>query len=723
MAGNIVAVLPDGTRLEFPPGTDPAVIQATVQRAAASEGGPNPTPGGENLRAAPPGSAAGAPNAGPPPRQSDPGVSFGARMLKGPALDRIFPLSEMIARGTNAVAPGLVSDERLQSLLDHHRQQQEEYETRRLADGQEGFDAGRMSGTVLSDLGLAKALGPRWLTAPKTAMETVKSGATIGGAASFASPVPGSDKMGGAEFAKEKAIQTGIGAGAGALIGPIAATLSEKALGLGSVVLGNIASRVKSRVLPSQAQRVTRSDELLETYLETQAQAVNVDWAKLPEAMRNSLREATRRATTVTGELPDEAVKNRLIATSEGLPQLTLGQATRNPTQFSRELNSPDEELRDYLGNQQLAATQRLGEVREAAGPDASAYGAGEKVAATLEAQRKAIDAEIGALYDVARESKGGYNLIQNTTDFAKTAKRDLKQQQLWENLPSGLRNQLDLLTSNDGRFKLTARQAAQMLKNINSQTTNMRDPSNVALGTLKSHLNDLLDNAQFRDDAGSEAVKAFRAASAKRAEKGRWENSSRAIADLSSRNPKTLTENVVNRYVMNGSVDDLTGLWKTLPDDVRQVVKRQFVNQVAQKAMNGYGSQASSAAAAVKYLNQYPKEKLNVMFSTKELSSLRNTLEYLRLTKDAPPGSFVNRSGTAVALHDLLSRSQGIPLIGPNVSSPLLQFGQRLQSDVARGPGLHVLDEPGESAVRDGLSGAVPFLAVPGYQTFLGEK
>jgi hypothetical protein len=358
-------------------------------------------------------------------------------------------------------------------------------------------------------------------------------------------------------------------------------------------------------------------------------------------------------------------------------------------------MNSPDETLRGYLGSQRDTATQRLREVGAGVGPARTPYELGTEVETTIAAQAKARRDAISQLYETARSNKAGYQIVQNTTDFAKSAVRDLKTDQLWDELPNGIKTQLRVLLNEDGRYKLTARQAVKMLQNINGLTTDARDPANAALAVVKRNLNSLLDAPQFRDPvAGGEVIDAFRKASAERASMGRWEESSSAIAELAKRNPRVATERIFDRYVMSGSVDDFTGLWKTVPLEVRQGIKRQFIDSVASAAMNKTQSQAAGAAgAASELLRRFPKEKLDLMFAPSELKSLRNTLEYLRLTSEAPAGNFVNRSNSLVDLKDFLSQSQNIPIAGPNIAAPLRRMME-------------------ESAAREAMSGRG--LAVP---------
>lgn len=692
---DIIVPLPDGRRARFPKGTAPEVIEATIARLAA----PNPSAGVENSAAAPPATAATAPAGSGAPKPGALADNFLSRAVRGALVNRVDPAAEMLVRGVNAI--GLVPDSEVANVQRINAERRALHEASRERVGDTGFDAAATTGTAALDMAalgpMMRLLGKPHLANPRSLIDLAKAGGVAGGTAGLLSPVEGSEEMSNPRLAWEKAKQIGVGGGAGALAAPLGAVAIDKTLGGVRDVATAVARGARRAVAPTTAQQAVNDPRSLEAYLMNEARQVGVDWARVPEAMKNSLREATRRATTVTGALPADAVRNRLVAEAEGLPQLTVGQSTRDPMQFSREANSPDEELRALFQGQRTAATERLGTLSNRYGAPRTDYELGTAIEGTVASQAAQHRAAINALYNVARDKQGGYQVLQNTTDFAKEAVRELKKQQLWEDLPASMRGQLQLLTSDGGRYKLTARQAVQLLQNINGKTTDMRDPTNAALGLLKSRVNDLLDAPQFRDaKTGEDVIAAFRAASARRAEMGRWEDSSAAIKELAKRNPRIATERIFDRYVIGGSVDDFAGLWNTLPSNLQNGVRRQFIDEITARAMNRTATDATNFGSATKMLREYPREKLDLMFSRDELRSLRNTLEYLRLTTEAPAGSFVNRSNSLVDLKDLLSNTQNVPLLGPTVSGPLRKMVEANEArNAATSGGLFVASDP----------------------------
>lgn len=685
--------LENGVVLEFPDGTSPAVVEAAKAKFATTTAAP-PTLGQRAMASVP------------------------GRLGMGAVMDRLDPMAESAARGAQALGlevPG-ASVKDVQAM---NKERRGIYEAARTATGQEGLDIARMLGPLPVDIAVTKSIAPKLLAAPKTTSELIKSGAVIGGGSAAMAPVKGSEELSGADYALEKLKQTGIGTGMGAAITPVAAPLTELAMqGVGKVA-NTLAQKAKTLFAPNIAQEIVKDATKLDEFLAAQAKQVGVDFAAIPENVRDSLRQAAVRATSATGKLPEAAIQNRMLAEKAGLPQLTVGQATRDPVQFSREANLADEGFRQFLGGQQTAATQALKGAQGALPGEATPYVAGSEVIKDLAAQRKVYDDKIRELYDTARNDPAGYQLIQNTRDFAKETIKDLKKQQLWGELPSVFQKQLNLLTVDSGRFKLSARQAADLLKNVNAQRSpSGQEPKDVALGILKTRARELLDNAEMRNpEEGARVIGAFKEASKKRAERGQWEGSSTAIETLAGKSP-IAPERVYEKYVASGSVDDLKGLWATLGAESKQLMQRQFVNDLVNRAMNRSGTELTNYSSALKWMREIPKEKLTTLFPNKEdLQQFKSILEYVRLTKEAPPGNFVNRSNTAVMLMDAIASARNVPILGPMVSKPFSDLRAQRTAAGAQSGALFGEGETSQLPVgalqRLGAQ-AVPYLAAP---------
>lgn len=715
---DITVYTEDGKTATFPAGTSRQVVLDTMQRVAP---GQKLTFLGEPAAAAPPGAAAGSAATGA--GKGNPGAladSFMARALRGLTVNRLDPAAEMLARAASPFLPnGDQEVKRVQGMNLERKQLQADSRERV---GDTGLDNAALPATILADAVMLPrtlaAAGMRSAMAPRSLLDLAKVGGASGGVGAVLSPTEGSEEMSGGELAVEKATQGLVGTGIGAVASPL--------IGLGLGKLGQLAnSAVESggRMLRNLTGRnpalSTATDPReLEKFLEAQAASANVDWRAVPDALKESLREATRRATSVSGTLPEAAVKNRLIAESQGLPQLTLGQSTRDPVQFSREANSPEETLRNLFADQRNAATARLGKLSGDFGPPRTPFEFGTQIAEEVGGQAETRRKAVGALYDAFKSDAAGYHKLTNTPDFVKAALAELKVNQQFNDLPKTFRDQLMELSRGQN---LSIRDAAQLWKNINSYyNSTYGTPAGAAVATLKTQVANLLDDATFAGTKrGTEVIEKFRAANAERRLMGEWENSSAAIKELAKKNPQVAAERVFERYVFSGSVKDFQGLWKTLPKDAQMAVRRQFVDKLSSMTLNQWGSSATRGGDAMKTLSGFPKEKLEVMFPGKELTSLKNTLEYLRLTTDAPPGNFVNRSNSLVDLKDFLGQTSNFPILGPAVSGPLRKMMEQHEARLAAdGFGLVAPPPPAnvprvvESVVRRVPGAASPNLA-----------
>lgn len=708
----IIEQLPDGRVLRFPKGTSPEVIERVKREQAAQA----PAATAPAASAQPPARAESAPR----PGGAQSGAladSFLGRAARGAIINRIDPAAEMAARLGARV--GLASEEDVRQVQGMNAERRDLQADARKRVGSEGFDWAALAGTAPLDFFTLRGLlsGSRALSNPQDLFELSKAGAVAGAVTGVVGPTENSEKRSDAGLLLEKAKQAAMGGVFGGVAAPLVALGLNKAVETGQNLVGG-AKRLAQRVIaPNEGQKTVADPRALEAYLQEQAQRNNIDWAKLPETVRASLREATRRAVSVTGELPDAAVRNRLVAEAEGLPPLTLGQATRDPIQFSREANSPEEELRRFLASQRDTATAHLRERGAAFGPQKSPYELGSTIGDDISAQATAKRKAIEELYKDLSGDAAGYHRIANTPDFVRKALATQKTEFHFDNLPPAFQKQLLALEESGG--KLSIRDAVQLWKNINSHySSTVGTPTGAALRSLKEDLRELLDTAKFTNTTkGDVVLDKFRAANQARRQMGEWEETSAAIAELASRKPAIAAERVFSRYIMNGSVKDFIGLWKTLPEETQGLVRRHFVDTVAAAAMNKTDSAATGAAgSAMKMLRDYPKEKLALMFKPEELKSLRNTLEYLRLTSEAPSGSFVNRSNSLVDLKDFLSRTEHFPLIGPWATGPAKRLMEQNASRRAIESGGLTVGPPQATipaAVRH-AERLMPFIAAP---------
>jgi len=135
------------------------------------------------------------------------------RVTPQPIRDAVNRADQFLFENTGGLVGGVGSmDERV-------RQREADYQARMQATGQDGFDGMRLAGNIINPANIPAF---RMMTAPSVVGRLGQGGA-VGGVYGAAQPVTGGDPD---DFAAEKAMQTAIGAGTGAvgetLLGPLA---------------------------------------------------------------------------------------------------------------------------------------------------------------------------------------------------------------------------------------------------------------------------------------------------------------------------------------------------------------------------------------------------------------------------------------------------------------------------------------------------------------------
>jgi hypothetical protein len=194
----MIAELADGRRLEFPDGTDPAIVQSTVKRMLmVRPRAPIETPQFEK-------DAADIANATP------------SQVIAGnPVIRGAIGAADMVRGGVQLLgnSPGLSWTGLGQATNKNESSLQAIIDAGRKAYGDSGMDVSRILGGMLSPVGLkgAQLLGPA-----TTAVGRIGQGTTIGGVSGLLSPVVGAQS--GSDYAGQAAANTGIGAVTGGLL-------------------------------------------------------------------------------------------------------------------------------------------------------------------------------------------------------------------------------------------------------------------------------------------------------------------------------------------------------------------------------------------------------------------------------------------------------------------------------------------------------------------------
>ncbi|WP_186076131.1 glucosaminidase domain-containing protein [Burkholderia gladioli] len=449
-------------------------------------------------------------------------------------------------------------------------------------------------------------------------------------------------------------------AGAGAL-GGAAGGAAGVALGSVSDALATGATRIANAVRQSLPSGQTAMSANVDAILQRAAADQNLDLSAIPQSILNGVRQQVTEALS-SSAVPDAA---SLLRRAEGEAilgpnaGLTLGQATRNPAQYTAEMNlrgvqGAGEPLMERFANQNTGLINALNESGAAAAP--GEFAAGQGVIDSLAARDASQRSVINGLYSNARDSTGR-SAPMDVKTFTENANQILDQQQLQNYVPAPLRAQLNRFATGETPFNVdTAVQYDKLLSEAQRTADRAGDGNTVmALGTIR----DALNSAPIASDAGAQAKAAFDAARASaRARFGdiRTNPGLKAVVD-----GKAAPDDFFKRYVLNGNVGDVNSLLGLVPDQ-GAALRSQVVDYLKQRALSGASDEIGkfSQSSYNSALNSLGKAKLNALFPPDQVAQLRMIGRVASNIQARPAGAAVNESNTGAAVMNLLSQMSG---------------------------------------------------------------
>lgn len=617
----VTAELHDGTRLEFPDGTDAAVIQRTVHGVLSAR----PKPAATTLQKV---------------QASGPG-----KIVQG-MRDSIDAGAQLLPRGlefltsAGGLAPNTVSDffggeaKRVDAM---NAKSEAEYEASRKATGQEGFDGMRLIGNIVSPTNAAIAAK---LPVAVTAIGRVGQGAAAGAAGGALQPVDMTDPA--ESFASKKAAQIGIGAVTGGVVTPIAGKLGD-----------SFGRWVASR----RAQKIDITS--LDRTLRQIADDAGTKWEDMAPQVQQQLRDQVKTALTTGGRLDPAAAARKADFDAEGMDG-TLGQITRDARQFADEKN-----LRQVpgtgaplLSRMETQGKQLQDKVGAYAAGSKEAYPAGKAIG---EAAAKALErrsAEVSAAYRLARAQAGKdaevplQGLAQDAADIFDRYRSAV---------PSGIRGQfakygMDPNEVVNQRKLFTVEEADKLMREINKQGSN--EP---AVMSALSELRTAVKRA-ITDDAGVDDV--FAPARKKAAELFALRDAVPALEAAQS--GKVAADDFVKRFVINGKTEEVAGLAKILKTEAPEAfsqAKAQIGDELRKAAFgqNAAGDKAFSAERYMQTLRRIGTDKLKPFYSDAEISQLERLGRLGAYINQFPNAAPVQTSGNFAALMNIAGRIPGI--------------------------------------------------------------
>lgn len=512
-----------------------------------------------------------------------------------------------------------------------------EYELARKDQGREGFDAARLVGNIASPANLAIAQA-----APINAVSTlgkVAQGARAGAIGGAAAPVLNADDG----FLGEKVIQTGAGAVGGAVLTPLAAKAGEaitrKVIGL------------------NPAEISIQADDIMREGLNR----LRSDGIQIGDDAIKNMREQVRQALAQGQKIDPAAMFRKADFEALGM-QPTLGQITRDGAQFSREKN-----LRGLagVGDQLLsrfdAQAKRLQDlVKGTSAGAADEFNAGQQMMQSLSGLDDGLNKRVGAAYDKARDHLGRAAPMDSAA-FSEKANLAIDSEMLNGALPEQARGILNKITTGEIPFNVNS--AVMIDKRLSGMQRDLMAQGNKEGALAVGKVRDALNDAPIADNVGADAKAMFD--TARGMARDRFKLHEKIPALKAAAEGDIPAQDFVKRFLINGKVEEVSGLAKALPEDAKQEARRQFGAALEKAAFgqNTAGDVAFSQERFAKFLNQSGmKRKLAAFFNPEEVAQLERISRVGSYTSSFPANSTVNTSNTAGAMFSMMSRIPGVP-------------------------------------------------------------
>lgn len=339
----------------------------------------------------------------------------------------------------------------------------------------------------------------------------------------------------------------------------------------------------------------------------------------------------------------------------------TLGQITRDPMQYARELNMRGTSIGAPIANRlNQQNTQLQQALYGLAGTPADAYSAGSAIKSSLQSIDSQMAQQVSDAYAAARASSGK-NLDVPLTGVAQDYAQVLND--FGDKVPSGVRNNFSQLGLMGGTQQktFTIENAENLLKVINANQSN--DPAtNAALARLRGSVKNAILSA---DDQGGVYAPARQLAAQRFALQEQVPALEAAASD------RVPADDFVRRFVVGGKTDDVVALANLLRENAPTALDQARSQIGAQLVSKGFGANPAGDARFnpspyMQQMQAFGPTKLGAFFSPDEINQL-NTIGRVGSYMNAfPAASPVNTSNTASALGSLVgSGLRHLPYVG----------------------------------------------------------
>lgn len=511
-----------------------------------------------------------------------------------------------------------------------------EYEDSRKLAGREGIDIARIGGAIANPINRIVPLGA---AAGATGLALRAGGQ--GAISAAATPV-----LEEGNFGANKLAQVAFGGVAGAAGGVVTDKLLRGAQG--------VVQRVRNSLPSGQALNAQQVDDILATAAREQG----VDLASIPQDILTGVRSQVGQALN-SQAVPDAAA---LLRQAEGQTvlgpnaALTLGQATRNPAQFTAEKNlrgvaGAGEPLMQRFADQNQGLIGALNTRGAAEAP--GQFAVGEQAIQALRNRDEMLSGEIRTAYNTFRNAAGadqemvGAQIAQSAGEALDTFGR--------ENVPGAVLRKLNEygfldVTNKTKSFNLL--EADKLLKVVNANYDPSQKAQAAALDTVRRGIKEAIDaEGVAASDAYKPAIEAARRRFAE------LEANPAMRAAVSNEAP----DKFFQKYILNGNVREVAAVAQAVPEQL-PAIRAQTVAYLKDKALSGAADETGtfSQSGFKRALDKLGDNKLMALFQPEEVAQLRMISRVASNAQAQPAGSAVNNSNTAAATMNLLSQLGG---------------------------------------------------------------
>lgn len=664
----ITAQLEDGTRLEFPDGTDAAVIQRTVKGIISQRSAPAAAPASAQAGAA----------LRDIPRQVGLTARYG---LEG--LGQIADIGAEPIRGLLNIG-----GERFK------------------------YSAAQLASKAADAVGLPSPQGANERVIGDAARMVAGAGgmaAGMGRAAVQAAPGVMQNVM--KLLAANPGAQTAGAAGAGLAGGSVREAGGGATEQFGAAVLGGLAgglipgaamaagSKV-TQVLTPKAVQLERADQQISLILNRSG----IDWSQVPERIKQGMRQEVSDALNTGQQLSPDALRRLLVfRRAEVTP--TVGQLTQDPGMITREKNlaktganstNPALQTLPALENRNVLALLRQLDEAGAAPQQGAAMRAGSAGINSLSSVIDRNQRNIGNLYGQARDTTGRSLPLEGGT-FTRRANELLDQNNVGSFLPPDLVKKMNAIAA--GEYPLTVDVAEQLKTSAGNIARGAAD-GNVrrAVGLFRQALDETPLQGQAPVNpgnlpavpgtvppsvgAGQESIAAFNAArKANREWMARVEANPALAAVVDGVEP----DKFMQRFVIGdgASAANVRALRDELDPGAAQQMRAYLIRHLKDKATGGDEDIVKFGGKTYRDALRALESKLPAFFSESEIQKLRDLGDAAKYMQSQPAGSAVNNSNSGAlvigrGLDMLEAAGRKLPVVGDSITGVIQGMQQR---------------------------------------------